>query len=92
MDQRGLDLHELAVMASTTENLIHGEAVGRLQAAYRLANLAPAEAHGEDTAVRILDTYMAMFVLGADVASTPKARLRRYVGNVSRWYPNWPET
>merc|ERR1719330_631858 len=34
--KRGLDLHELAVLASTLENLIHGEAVGRLSMAYTL--------------------------------------------------------
>jgi len=93
MGGRGLDLHELAVLASTLENLIHGEAVGRLQVAYRLSNrtAAPAALVQEEV-VEVIDAYMAMYILGADAGSTPEAKLRRYIGNVTRWYPSWPET
>merc|ERR1719322_1208044 len=91
--QRGLDLHELAVLASTLENLIHSEAMGRLQAAYKLSNHMPDEfALGHDDAVKVIDAYMAMYILGANVSATPEAKLRKYIGNVTRWYPSWPET
>jgi len=93
MGQRGLDLHELAVLASTLENLIHSEAVGRLQVAYNLSNNSPTEvALHLDKAVEVIDAYMAMYILGANASSTPDAKLRKYIGNVSRWYPSWPET
>jgi len=90
---RGLDLHELAVLASTLENLIHGESVSRLHVAYKLSNHSPTVAAlVQDEAFQVIDTYMALYILGANVSSTPEAKLLRYVGNVSRWYPSWPET
>merc|ERR1719220_1783443 len=67
--------------------------MGRLQAAYKLSNHMPDEfALGHDEAVKVIDAYMAMYILGANVSATPEAKLRKYIGNVTRWYPGWPET
>eukprot|EP00421_Protoceratium_reticulatum_P051233 CAMPEP_0168437940 /NCGR_PEP_ID=MMETSP0228-20121227/41703_1 /TAXON_ID=133427 /ORGANISM="Protoceratium reticulatum, Strain CCCM 535 (=CCMP 1889)" /LENGTH=579 /DNA_ID=CAMNT_0008452189 /DNA_START=15 /DNA_END=1754 /DNA_ORIENTATION=- len=89
----GLSLHELAVLAATLENLIHGEAVGRLQATYRLLEQpAQGEALPAERAAEVIDTYMAIFILGLNVTDRSSEYLRRKIGNVSRTYPGWPET
>merc|ERR1740129_1190832 len=60
---RGLDLHELGVLASTLENLIHGEAVGRLRTAYELGERTPQGAPlTQDQAAEVIDMYMAIYV------------------------------
>merc|ERR550532_1821252 len=68
--RRGLDLHELAVLAATLENLIHGEAEGRLRVAYELREMPPSGKPLEQPGAEwVIDTYMAIFVLGANVSA-----------------------
>merc|ERR1719330_466622 len=91
--RRGLDLHELAVLASTLENLIHGEALGRLNMAYELMKFSPQGSPlMQDEAAEVMDAYMAIYVLGANVSTVPVELLRSRHKDVKRWYPSWPET
>merc|ERR1719461_1631678 len=62
--KRGLDLHELAVLASTLENLIHGEAVGRLSMAYTLDGQSQENPLTQDEASSVTDAYMAIYISG----------------------------
>merc|ERR1719322_2046750 len=91
--RRGLDLHELAVLASTLENLIHGEAVGRLRTAYELEQQSPQGGPlTQDEVAEVTDTYMAIYIMGANVSAMPRELLQRRRGSVKKWYPSWPET
>lgn len=60
----GFGLHELAVLASTIEHLIHNEAVGKLGAAFAVHNLPITSSISESEARHVLDTYMIAFILG----------------------------
>merc|ERR1719330_1535202 len=86
--RRGLDLHELAVLASTLENLIHGEAVGRLRTAYDLVERSPQGAPlTQDEAARVADAYMAIYVSGVNVSAMSRELLQRRRASVRKWYP-----
>merc|ERR1740129_1219449 len=71
MGGRGLDLHELAVLASTLENLIHGEAVGRLSMAYTLEGKAQEKPLTQDEASSVTDAYMAIYISGSNISALP---------------------
>merc|ERR1719210_2724579 len=90
--RRGLDLHELAVLASTLENLIHGEAVGRLSMAYTLDGQSQENPLTQDEASSVTDAYMAIYISGSNISALPVEQLRRRRRTVRKWYPSWPQT
>mmetsp|Transcript_82415 Transcript_82415/g.191435 ORF Transcript_82415/g.191435 Transcript_82415/m.191435 type:complete len:637 (-) Transcript_82415:96-2006(-) len=59
---RGIDLHEIAALAASLEDLVHAEAARRVGHVYKLLK-APAETRvGDAQADRILETYMMMYL------------------------------
>jgi len=89
--RRGLDLHELAVLGATWEGLIHSEAVGRLQTAYRVLGHEPGAALNSSDATAAMNAYMAIYVLGANASAVVPQKLLATLGRMDRFYPNWPE-
>merc|ERR1740121_2093521 len=73
---RGLDLHELAVMAATLENLIHGEAMDRLEHTYRSLDRSKKDPLSLEESYEVIDAYMAMYVLGMNYASLSAQEIR----------------
>eukprot|EP00928_Gymnodinium_smaydae_P000925 TRINITY_DN1033_c0_g2_i1.p1 TRINITY_DN1033_c0_g2~~TRINITY_DN1033_c0_g2_i1.p1 ORF type:complete len:590 (+),score=108.83 TRINITY_DN1033_c0_g2_i1:52-1770(+) len=78
LQKRGLDLHEVAMLAAMVENQVHGEAVRRLHKAWKvLTSTEEATAMVSSSAVdavrlaiadaeEVLDMYMASLVLSTD--------------------------
>ena len=92
LTDHGLDLHDLAVLAAMLENMVHAEADTRLSAAMR-AQRKPAEQLLNMTeTVEVLETYMASFVLGADMQHLQPDNMLQKLGEVAEQYPTWPAT
>jgi len=89
---RGLDLHELGVLAASLEHRIHGEALGRLRLAYAATGRQPegAALPGPE-ATEVMHAYLAAYLVGANASSLPPQRLARVLGKMKQFYPNWPE-
>jgi len=87
----GLDLNELAVLAATLENMIHGEAVGRLEAIYRVLGRAPEDSLGHDEAAGILDTYMQAYVVGYNISTLTREQVGTLNRKISEIFPPWPQ-
>merc|ERR1719436_1218045 len=89
---RGFDLHELAVMAATLENLVHKEAMGRLDYTYRLLERSREDPVTTAESHEVLDSYMASYVLGFKLNETNLQDAREESQQIQELYPTWPET
>ena len=92
LGNRGLCLHDIALLASTLESLVHQEAVSKLEAIYASHHL-PSDG---DVAVADVDeaieTYLASYILGTDVNGLTQMQIQKRKKDVAAAYPNWPET
>eukprot|EP00930_Biecheleria_cincta_P026950 TRINITY_DN1893_c0_g1_i6.p1 TRINITY_DN1893_c0_g1~~TRINITY_DN1893_c0_g1_i6.p1 ORF type:complete len:619 (-),score=125.74 TRINITY_DN1893_c0_g1_i6:12-1763(-) len=93
LKEYGLDLHELAVLAATLENMVHAEADVRLAATFQAVEqpMQGKQMNGSE-ADHVIDTYMASFVMGANLTSLSKEELLENERNILEFYPTWPET
>jgi len=88
----GLNLVEIAVIAATIENLIHGEVVGRVHATYAAlaqdvgGDLAPHDA------AQVLDTYTAAYVNGLNISQMPAEEVASMMQNIEYDFPYWSNT
>jgi hypothetical protein len=90
---KGFGLHETAVLAATIEHLIHNEAVGRLGAVFKVLELPVIGSVSKDAAQEVLDTYMAVYILGEEVdASTNPTAIKRLVKEMPSMFPAWADT
>jgi hypothetical protein len=89
---KGLGLHELAVMASTLEHLIHKEAVSKLGDVYNVFDILPTEAVNKRQANELLDTYMMAFILGQDVANLTLREVEALNAEMPELFLAWRET
>jgi hypothetical protein len=89
---KGLGLHELAVMGSTIEHLIHNEAIGRLAAVFNVHKLLPTETVSTEQATELLDTYMMAYVLGQNLTGLSADDARELVKEMPDIAPFWSET
>jgi len=92
LGNRGLCLHDIALLASTLESLVHQEAVLKLEAIYAAHHL-PSDG---DVAVADVDeaieTYLASYILGTEVNGLTQLQIQKRKKDVAVAYPNWPET
>jgi len=91
LDKHGLDLHEIAVMAVTLENLIHREAEARLAAAYMALSIERTDLLPETEVQDVVEVYMTMFLLGMNNSVTSE-EVRAELATVHRAYPGFDET
>ncbi|CAK0831538.1 unnamed protein product [Prorocentrum cordatum] len=89
---RGFDLHELAVMAATFENLVHAEALGRLEHTYRALRRSTRDPLGREEALEVIQSYMTMYVLGMNFSSATPEQLVSQRDAIQEVYPSWPAT
>merc|ERR1719382_2321611 len=89
---RGFDLHELAVMGATFENLVHAEALGRLEHTYRALLRSTKDPLSRDEALEVIQSYMAMYVLGMNFSSVTREELVSQRDAIMEVYPSWPAT
>jgi hypothetical protein len=71
----GINLHELAVLAATFEDLVHKEALGRLTEIYEEKHLAVDGYITEQIADDVIQTYMAMYTSNEDLDNRSAAAL-----------------
>lgn len=72
---QGINLKELAVLAATLEDLVHKEAMGRLNEIYAAKHL-PLDGYITDqTAEEVLQTYMAIYTSAENLTSRSAASL-----------------
>eukprot|EP00441_Pelagodinium_beii_P017986 CAMPEP_0197655300 /NCGR_PEP_ID=MMETSP1338-20131121/39375_1 /TAXON_ID=43686 ORGANISM="Pelagodinium beii, Strain RCC1491" /NCGR_SAMPLE_ID=MMETSP1338 /ASSEMBLY_ACC=CAM_ASM_000754 /LENGTH=567 /DNA_ID=CAMNT_0043230927 /DNA_START=119 /DNA_END=1822 /DNA_ORIENTATION=+ len=92
LQNRGLGMHELAVLAATYEHLIHDEAVKRLEASFA-AHEQPLDSKlDEFRANDLIDTYMMIYILGKNISDMTPAKVSSEKASISRSYPGWRET
>jgi hypothetical protein len=92
LGEKGLGLHELAVMASTLEHLIHKEAVGKLGAIYNIFKILPTSMVSETTADELLDTYMMSYILGEYIGNLTSDDARVLNAEMPELFLAWRET
>mmetsp|Transcript_27657 Transcript_27657/g.44475 ORF Transcript_27657/g.44475 Transcript_27657/m.44475 type:complete len:551 (-) Transcript_27657:68-1720(-) len=92
LGDKGLDLHELAVMASTLEHLIHKEAVTRLGQVYKVFKTFPTKKVGEKVANEMLDTYMMAHILGENLANLTLFDARSLNDDMPQLFLGWRDT
>jgi len=91
----GLGLHELAVLASSLEHLVHVEALDRLKVAYRGAKYSQEDVLSQEEATNVMDMYMAIYVAGSvqnNLTSMTASTAQHLHSNIDKLYPNWPDT
>eukprot|EP00421_Protoceratium_reticulatum_P011090 CAMPEP_0168403962 /NCGR_PEP_ID=MMETSP0228-20121227/24396_1 /TAXON_ID=133427 /ORGANISM="Protoceratium reticulatum, Strain CCCM 535 (=CCMP 1889)" /LENGTH=476 /DNA_ID=CAMNT_0008417575 /DNA_START=52 /DNA_END=1480 /DNA_ORIENTATION=+ len=92
LGRHGLDLHELAVLASTMEGLIHGEAIQRLQTAHTVLGFdLDGDGLNLPQASRVMETYLVFYLTGINVTKHDTGRLMYVIERIHTYYPNWPE-
>jgi len=86
LGDKGLNLHELAVLGSTLEHLIHDESDERLSRAYEISRHTTNATMTFDQASEVAYAYMKLFILGDEIGSTTSnARMNAI-------YPGWQDT
>eukprot|EP00928_Gymnodinium_smaydae_P096315 TRINITY_DN847_c0_g1_i1.p1 TRINITY_DN847_c0_g1~~TRINITY_DN847_c0_g1_i1.p1 ORF type:complete len:565 (+),score=126.21 TRINITY_DN847_c0_g1_i1:96-1790(+) len=69
LGSRGLTAHEVVLLAAVLENLVHREAMQRLDQAYEVQKMSTNRSGmNVDEVDLLLDTHMAMIILGYDAA------------------------
>mmetsp|Transcript_59847 Transcript_59847/g.92997 ORF Transcript_59847/g.92997 Transcript_59847/m.92997 type:complete len:557 (-) Transcript_59847:45-1715(-) len=89
---KGLGLHELSVMASALEHLIHKEAVSKLGSVFKIFKVFPTTKVTETQADEILDTYMSAFILGENLTNLSLFDARSLNDEMPEAFSSWRET
>mmetsp|Transcript_68713 Transcript_68713/g.119373 ORF Transcript_68713/g.119373 Transcript_68713/m.119373 type:complete len:605 (+) Transcript_68713:87-1901(+) len=86
----GLGLFEIAILVATVEHLVHKEAVGRLQEAFKLHQINTEDVLSAEEVDQVMDTYLMKFITG-DLGSKDLAVGKKYIkgldDNVREAYP-----
>jgi len=89
LGKRGVDLHGLAVLAVTLEDLIHQEEVARLEKAYTMMGLFVNQLLSVEQVDDVLGTYMLIYLSGDNVtiagADDLHARRTRLYHSSENW-------
>lgn len=89
--KQGMSLGQLAVLASTLEQLVQEEALAKLDAAYAGHALKPSDKVTVAQAVKILETRAAASILGVDLAQLDRAGIEGVRAKIWSAYPAWAE-
>lgn len=92
LGDKGLGLHELAVMASTLEHLIHKEAVTKLGHVYKVFKTFPTKKVSESVANEMLDTYMMAHILGENLTNLTLFEARSLNYDMPELFLGWRDT
>jgi hypothetical protein len=86
LGDKGLNLHELAVLGATLEHLIHDESEERLNKAYEISRQTTNASMTFDQASEVAFSYMKLFILGDEIGSTTTN------SRMNQIYPGWQDT
>lgn len=92
LGSRGFGLHDLAVLAATIEQLIHNEAMERLQSVFHFLGLPLADRITMEEATDVLDAYIVAYILGGNLATMSAEELQVMLARVESVYPGWIDT
>jgi len=92
LGSRGLNLRELAVLASTMELVVHEASLGWLEAAYRVLQIPTTGRISSEQVGEALSLYMMMFVTGEDLLGTNQSEVLAVRNEIHDIYPAWDET
>lgn len=92
LQEHGLNLHELAVLAATLENMVHAENDVRLQAVMNAYGKPLNGNMNGSEATDIIDAYMSTFVLGVELSELSPSLILEKGSTASEQYPAWPDT
>jgi hypothetical protein len=92
LGDKGLGLHDLAVMASTLEHLINKEAVTDLGKVYKVFKTFPTKKVNEKGADEMLDTYMMAHILGENLTNMTLFDARSLNDDMPQLFLGWRDT
>jgi hypothetical protein len=92
LGDKGLGLHELAVMASTLEHLINKEAVTKLGQVYKVFKTFPTKKVSETAANEFIDTYMMAHILGENLVNMTLFDARSLNDDMPQLFLGWRDT
>merc|ERR1719161_1267335 len=79
-------------MAATLENAVHKEAMERLERTYRGLERSLHDPVSVEESHEVIDTYMSIYILGANVSSMSPEAMHKLRDDVVLKYPTWPDT
>mmetsp|Transcript_173945 Transcript_173945/g.423096 ORF Transcript_173945/g.423096 Transcript_173945/m.423096 type:complete len:616 (+) Transcript_173945:96-1943(+) len=88
---QGLDLEEAALLAATFHIVVRAERIQRLQSAFRAHSLQRGAALDEESAHRVLDTYLASYVLGRNLTELSEWEVHGLEMRAADVYGNWEQ-
>lgn len=88
----GFGIHDLAIMAATLENLVHHEAIKRLDDAYKVLERSPHDPVSPEESREVVDTYMTSYILGFNFSAMTPTEVQTRRSRINEIYPGWPET
>jgi hypothetical protein len=91
MGVRGFDLSELAVFAATLEDLIHGEAIKRLDGLLQVRGHSQSSAIDATEFDSILDDFTMIYLKGGKVSVNSIEDTDKQAGKFKKTYEGWRE-
>lgn len=88
----GFGVHEMSVLAATIEHLVHNEAIKRLGDVFRLQNLAPTDVLTAKKVDRVLDMYMAAYILGESLNNVTSEQADDLMREIPYLVAAWKDT
>jgi len=91
----GFGVHELSVLAATIEHFVHKESLVRLNTAYRSLGFSQEDSLGEEEVETVMDNYMTLYLLSPlvrNMSTVSASRVQGLRANITRLYPNFPDT
>jgi len=92
LGSQGLNLRELAVLASTLEYVVHEASLGWLEAAYRVLQIPTTGLVAAEQVGKAISLYMMMFVTGENILGTNQSEVLAIRDEIYEIYPAWDET
>jgi hypothetical protein len=92
MGGSGFDLHDVAVMAATLENLVHKESMDRLAGIYWVVERSAHDPVTKEESYDLIDTYMASFILGVNMTRKTPSQVERLLKILPEYHIGWPQT
>jgi len=89
MHSHSVGLHELAVLASTLEDLAQREESNRLQAVYDIYNFSKDQPIPAQDATQVIDSYVLVYFKGGNWTAKSKVEAYRRVNNFKHNHKAW---
>merc|ERR1719284_1497989 len=91
LGSRGLNLRELAALASVLHNQVNQEYLGRSDRAYRMAE-APMEGRAtEQQFTKAITFWMTMLIIGPDMHRVTDKQILGAASRMRRYFPHWDD-